>query len=187
MNDADIRKPFLKFISSKNNEKEYRIIPEMGICDGFARADIAVVSDVLCGYEIKSDVDTLERLPSQVEYYSRTFDYASVVVGEKFKGVIAQHVPAWWGIYCVHQDAEGTVVIEELRQAEQNKHVDAMALLELLWRKELYALLKECGIKGISGKNRRFLRRLASEAIPASTIKEYVIRTIRERKEWRNE
>ena len=185
MNDADIRKPFLEFLSSKNNEREYRIIPEMGICDGFARADIAVISDVLCGYEIKSDVDTLERLPSQVEYYSRTFDYASVVVGEKFKGVIAQHVPAWWGIYCAHQDAEGTVVIEELWQAEQNKHVDAMALLELLWRDELYALLKECGIKGISGKNRRVLRKIAVDQIPFKTIKGYTVKAIRERNAWR--
>ena len=46
------------------------LIEELGLCQGLARIDLATVSGVLHGYEIKSNRDRLSRLASQAETYS---------------------------------------------------------------------------------------------------------------------
>ena len=60
-----------------------KVIDEFGVMHGGARIDVAVVSDsFLYGYEIKSDYDTLCRLPNQVREYSPVFDEVSLIVGK---------------------------------------------------------------------------------------------------------
>lgn len=187
MRDIDIRESLMVRLNTQNAGHDYRIIPEMGICDGLARVDIAVANGRLCGYEIKSDADTLERLPAQKSYYNKTFDKVTIVVGEKYQELISQHIPDWWGIYVARYNKQGKVVIKEARRARQNKEIEAASLLELLWKEELDQLLRNYGVKGISGKNRRVLRKVAAEKIPFSAIKDYTRETIKTRKEWRSQ
>ena len=186
LKDVDIRIAMLDYLHRSNPGKGVRIISEFGICDGFSRADIAVAGKELCGYEIKSDADDLARLPFQVDFYGKTFDKAAIVVGKQYIDSIAKNVPWWWGIYYAERSAEGRVIIYEVRAGARNRNVDTMALLELLWRDELYTLLKQNSVKGISGKNRRILRQMALENINADVIKSYVLNTIKTRKNWRN-
>lgn len=186
LKDIDIRLAMLDYLRRKSKTKDTRIISEFGICDGFSRADIAVVDrKELCGYEIKSDADDLARLPFQVDFYGKTFDKAAIVVGSQYINDISKNVPDWWGIYYAERKDDGRVAIKEVRAGAKNRHVDTMALLELLWRDELYALLKQHGVKGIAGKNRRILRGMAHEHIDANVIKDYVRQTIKTRKNWR--
>lgn len=185
LKDVDIRLAMLDYLRRNSKTKDTRIISEFGICDGFSRADIAVVGKELCGYEIKSDADDLARLPFQVDFYSKTFDRASVVVGKQYIDGIERNVPCWWGIYLAERNEEGRVTIKGMRAPAKNPSFSPMALLELLWRDELYALLKQHGVKGIAGKNRRILRGMAHEHIDANVIKDYVRQTIKTRKNWR--
>ena len=55
----------------------------MGVWSGTVRIDVAVLNGEMCGYEIKSDRDTLERLPFQIEIYSKEFDKLTLVVGRR--------------------------------------------------------------------------------------------------------
>ncbi len=186
LKDIDIRLAMLDYLRRNSKTKDTRIISELGICDGFSRADIAVADrKELCGYEIKSDADDLARLPFQVDFYSKSFDRASVVVGKQYIDGIERNVPCWWGIYLAERNEEGRVTIKEMRAPAKNPSFSTMALLELLWRDELYALLKQNGVTGISGKNRRILRGMAHEHIDANVIKDYVRQTIKTRKNWR--
>jgi len=57
-----------------------------------------VVNGKLHGYEIKSDADTLKRLPAQAEVYSAVFDLVTIVVGEHHLDTVRAIVPEWWGI-----------------------------------------------------------------------------------------
>ena len=43
--------------------------------------DIAVINCSIHGYEIKSDLDTLMRLPQQLEFYAMTLQKLTLVVG----------------------------------------------------------------------------------------------------------
>lgn len=185
LKDVDIRLAMLDYLRRNNKAKDARIISEFGICDGFSRADIAVAGKELCGYEIKSDADDLARLPFQVDFYGKTFDKAAIVVGPQYINDISKNVPGWWGIYYAERKDDGRVDIKEVRSGAKNRHVDTMALLELLWRDELYALLKQNGVTGISGKNRRILRQMAVENLDANVIKRYVLQVIKTRKNWR--
>lgn len=184
LKDIDMRLVLIDELNRINAQHSYRIIEELAVCDGEARVDVAVANGRLCGYEIKSDADTLERLALQQKCYDKTFDMISIVVGEKFKDEIDKYIPNYWGIYIVSECADG-FRIKRKRAAKLNRNIEVTALLELLWKDEIVFLLKEAGIKGISGKNRRMLRKIAMENISISEIKNYTRETLKYRRNWR--
>ena len=184
LKDSDIRVTLIDELNRINAQHNYRIIEELAVCDGEARVDVAVANGKLCGYEIKSDADTLERLALQQKCYDKTFDMVSIVVGEKFKDKIEEFVPYYWGIYIV-SEFSGRSKIRKKRTPKVNRNIEAAALLELLWKEEISALLKEAGIKGISGKNRRVLRQIAIDNLSLKEIKDYTRETIKSRQNWR--
>lgn len=128
-------------------------IEELGLCRGRVRIDFAVVNGVLHGYEIKSDRDRLDRLPLQVEMYSRVVDRASVVVGSSHVEEASEIVPSWWGILEV-TSGEGLGLVS-LRPPRANPAQDPRALVELLWREEALALLEARQLaRGVRGSPR---------------------------------
>ena len=184
MDDPEIRQALIRYLK-QHAAGSPKIISEMAVCGGLARVDVAVISELLCGFEIKSDVDTLYRLPQQVECYNKTFDEVTAVVGEKYAEIIQEHIPPWWGIYKAQRTSGGEVEIVKVRDAQQNKNVDSMALLELLWRCELLNLLRSENVKGFSNKNRRIIRKMAVENISDVKIKQFVVTALLQRPDWR--
>lgn len=172
-------------LEKQNMGHDFRIIPEMTICDGVSRVDIAVANGCLCGYEIKSDKDTLDRLAGQIDSYEKTFDKAYIVVGEKYRDSISRHIPDWWGIYVASYNERGEIGLREVRKGKRNRAIASEALLELLWSDEVKQLLNLYGFKSLSGKNRRVLRSMAVDSIPKEKIRVYTRETIKHRKEWR--
>jgi transcription elongation factor Elf1 len=185
--DKDIRPTLIKEIIKANQGNSFRLVEELAVCDGDARADIALINGKLCGYEIKSDRDTLERLSRQIDAYNKTFDYITIVVGEKYKDVITDEVPNWWGIKVAFENQNGEMDIESIRIAGGNAEVDTRSVLELLWKDEIRILLQSKGIKGLSNKNRRKLRDIAIATIPPKEIREYTRETLKFRKGWRSD
>lgn len=185
MKDIDIRRSLMEKLIHQNEGHDYRIISELSICDGVSRADMVVANGNLCGYEIKSDADTLERLPSQMLYYNQTFDKVFVVVGTKYANIISEYIPDWWGIYIASYDRHGNVILKQKKRGKVNKEINADALLKLLWRAELVELLKQYGVKSLSGKNRRILRRMAAEKIPLKDIRNFTREQLKNRTDWR--
>ena len=185
LKDNDIRVTLIDELNRINAQHDYRIIEELAVCDGEARVDVAVANGRLCGYEIKSDADTLERLALQQKCYDKTFDTVSIVVGEKFKDRIEECIPNYWGIYVVYEYA-GRCKIKRKRAAKVNKNIEANSLLELLWKEEIIKLLRNAGIKGISGKNRRLLRQIVIDNFTLKEIRDYTRETIKSRQNWRD-
>lgn len=185
LKDNDIRITLIDELNRINSQHDYRIIEELAVCDGEARVDVAVANGKLCGYEIKSDADTLERLALQQKCYDKTFDMVFIVVGEKFRDRIEEYVPNYWGIYIV-SEFDGRCKIKKKRTAKVNKNIEATSLLELLWKEEVATLLRKAGIKGISGKNRRLLRQMAIDNFTLRQIRDYTRETIKSRENWRD-
>lgn len=185
MKDIDIRGPLIDRLKAINKGHNYKIIPELTICDGLSRVDLAVANGNLFGYEIKSDADTLNRLPLQQEFYNKTFDKVFIVVGERYQNIIENYVPDWWGVYVAIHDDKNNVVIKQKKRGRKNKFISAESLLELLWKDEVKLLLKKNGFKSLSGKNRRILRQIAIENIPFSEIRNYTRETLKSRENWR--
>ncbi len=140
--DAEIRHQLKEEINHKFANTDSIVINELDVCNGTARIDIAVINCALHGYEIKSDKDTLERLPKQMEAYNRFFDYITVVCGQKHLEEISKRIPEYWGISEAIQQSDA-VFINSIRKPKQNEEIEAKALLQMLWRNEILFVLKQ--------------------------------------------
>ncbi|MBI2319865.1 MAG: sce7726 family protein, partial [Betaproteobacteria bacterium] len=127
------------------------MVEEMEVCSGRARVDLAVISDQLIGIEIKSGKDDVTRLPAQAEAYSRCFDRVVLVVDESLVAKAAPLIPTWWGLVVTFQQDDRLTYVFE-RRPRRNPHLDLDALLALLWREEVAALLGD--LLGISAQPR---------------------------------
>jgi len=139
MNDFQIRNALIHEIKRKHPSTETiknLIVQEMVLCKGFARADVALVNGNMHGYEIKSSEDTLIRLPNQLDYYSKCFDYVTIVASEKHIKAIRSNYPEWLGI-SVALETKHSLRIKNIRRPKKNRNADIVSQLQLLWKEEL--------------------------------------------------
>ncbi len=165
MREIDIRRSLLAEIEERHRgETDTLIKEELGLCQGFARVDIAVVNGSVHGYEIKSEQDTLARLPGQAQIYNRALDFVTIVTAPAHAKKISEVVPGWWGIWNAAECGQ-EVRLESSREASHNPHIEPFALAQLLWRGEALQALSENNLAtGMRSKPREQLwRRLASE------------------------
>ena len=156
--DAEIRPALHAQLLAKHaDEPDTKIIDELGLCRGQARVDVAVVNGLLHGYEIKSDRDSLRRLDSQVEFYGRVLDRATLVVGDHHLAKVLRVVPEWWGVLRVVATSIG-LRIKTVRRGRRNPRRDSRSLVELLCLDDAVALLEQRGAaRGVRGKPRRIV------------------------------
>lgn len=187
MRDADIRKVLLKSLQDKyGNRRDTLVIEELGLCQGDSRVDIAVINGSMHGYEIKSERDTLDRLPSQQDYYNRVLDCVTVVASSCHLSKVEKLVPAWWGL----SEAEyknKKLLIRKIRPDTQNSEVDPTAIVQLLWREEALDVLKKRDLhKGIVNKARAILWNRLVECLPLDELRFEVRERIKARQYWRS-
>lgn len=133
------------------------VVEELGLCQGIARVDLAVVNGSLHGYEIKSERDTLARLAGQVETYSRALEFVTIVAAAIHTEEIANVVPEWWGIWKVVEGRHG-LRFKNVRAALPNTKLEAFAIAQLLWRHEALEILEQRGLAdGMRSKSRTLL------------------------------
>jgi len=158
LRDTDIRPALRSHILDRlAGVDDTVILEEIGICRGQARADLAVVNGQLHGYEIKSDRDTPRRLAGQADFYSKVFDRATLVVGEKRIAEVQATVPDWWGILQLRPRTTG-LLFKTIRRARSNPCRDPRSLVEFLWLGDAMALLEQRGVaRGVRGRPRRFV------------------------------
>lgn len=188
LKDKDIRERLIYILQNENkNHKPFKIIEELSVCNGDARVDVAVANGRLCGYEIKSDKDTLDRLQNQIECYNTTFDTMTIIVGERYIELIKEYIPEWWGIRVAYLNKFNNVTIKKIRKTKKNPHLDSSFILQLLWKDELIEFLAQNGIKKISSKNKSTLRDIALEKIPLNVIKYFTREKLKTRVDWRDD
>lgn len=163
------------------------VIEELGLRHGTSRVDIAVVNGFLHGYEIKSDADTLERLPAQTEIFSAVFDRMTLVVGERHFGKSMVVIPDWWAVKVYKPGPEGPV-FETIRKFQPNVSYDAIALAELLWRDEVVTILQALGVpESELRKPRAYLYSRLADSVDLKELRRLVRVTLKSREGWRGQ
>ncbi len=165
MRDIDIRQELVREMHRRHDgEFDTLIVPELGLCQGMARVDLAVINGAVHGYEIKSEQDTLARLPGQAEIYNRTLEFVTIVASPNHARKISGVVPSWWGIWTAVEGENGVSLNTE-RDSLPNPKIDPFALAQLLWRDEAFQVLSDRGLgRALRSKPRGELwRKLASE------------------------
>jgi hypothetical protein len=156
MIDHDIRSALHKTLAKQFQDLNFEIIHELGLARGSTRVDVAVVARTgLYGFEIKSDVDVLKRLPGQVKLYSEVCDYASVVTTTKHLEEVVGMLPTWWGIFLA-SDETGKVKFKVNTLPQKNPTLNITKLTRMLWRDEALEFLKRRGEdRGLQNKAKR--------------------------------
>lgn len=184
MYDSDIRSLLYKDLLKEPmyiNDYSTIIIPEMNILNGYVRIDIAVINGLFHGYEIKSDMDTLLRLPRQAEFYGRVFDEMVLVTTPKYTEQVQNIVPSWWGIKYYNEKNE----LINLRDCSGNNNVDPYSRLTLLWKNELIELFCPYSDKKYKSKTKSALIDIIMKEVPHNVILEYTREVIKLREDWR--
>lgn len=188
MRDADVRAPLIQELWSVHGPEEGTlIVDEFGLCEGDVRVDVAVINGTLTGYEIKSDSDTLERLPSQQCAYSKVLDAVTIIAGRRHVKGVLSIVPDWWCVREARLEA-GRVVFSTVRDGQPNPTVDPFALAQLLWRDEALCLIDRLGLaSGVSRKPRRELWRILARSLSAAALGAHVRSHLKARTNWRSD
>jgi hypothetical protein len=183
--DTDLRQVLDFSLRERFSESSSTVIRhEVGICEGARRIDVAMINGHFSGWEIKSDYDSLRRLPGQVEAYGLVLDYATLVATERHLAKAVDLVPEWWGVM-VATAGDRQPLLSDLRKPHINREVDPMALAQLLWRDEVMAILSREGIsRGLSGKARWYVWERLCESYSLRQMRSVVRETLKERQEW---
>lgn len=187
MRDRDIRSALKQELRAVfSNEPGTIIIDEVGLCGGSARIDVAVLNGAINGYEIKSESDTLDRLPGQQEIYSKTLDTVTVISSGSHIKKIKKQIPDWWGMMEVSRDCDG-LSFRVIREPVSNPNIDPYSLVQLLWREEALSILKDRSLeKGVLTKPRKDIWERIVENLTLEELRRVIGEKLKSRENWRS-
>lgn len=185
--DVDIR----KHLHSRKNElfgddANTLIVDELSLCQGEARIDMAIINGSLHGIEIKSERDSLDRLPSQAMIYSKVMDTVTIIAGKNHANNINELIPEWWGIKQARANDDGEIYLVNIRESQVNCSVDPYSLAQLLWKDEALDILKNHKLeKGMISKPRKEIWLKLAENLPLNILQQDVRKALKLRENWR--
>jgi hypothetical protein len=188
MNDRDIRAVLKEeLLRQYANDEDTLVLDEVGLRHGTARIDLLVVNDRLHGYEIKSDRDSLKRLPDQIRVYSSVMDRMTLVVGYRHAYDALRMVPEWWGVRLAEKKKRsGAIVLSDARSPCDNPGVDLNSVVALLWRDEALNILEEMeAAKGVRSKTRTDIYRRLVEVSKPEYLRAKIRQQLKSREGWR--
>jgi hypothetical protein len=142
--DQDIRVALKKTL--REQDSTAAIIDELPLMRGQGRADLAFVNGELCGFEIKSEADSLVRLGVQADNYESVFEFNTIVAAKKHLKLARKKLPQSWGIIEARQ-VHGTTELNPRRQPQRNYKLSKPALIRLLWKNECRLILNKAEIR----------------------------------------
>jgi hypothetical protein len=151
------------------------IVNELALESFSRRADLALVNGSIELFEIKSEADTLTRLPGQVETFSRFCDKLHVVGAQcHIEGILSstpEHVAVW------QFDNEKGIKI--IRRGSKTLLRDKKSLIKLVNVQELRQLLTAHKIK-VSSPRRKYLE-AAAQQLTAEKLRLGVLQALKDR------
>lgn len=196
---AHLKGVYTEPINTENPLPTLRLVDELAIPKRICLADIVAIpsaehaSTGMHGFEIKSEVDSLTRLESQIHYYSMVFKRCSLVVTEKHEKKALDMIPDWWGVILAvskgfddYGEPLDDIILIETREALENPSpLIPYSLTQLLWRNELVDLVKTRNIEVAKTGSKRVLRTAISKQLSIEELEKTVITYLAERTEWK--
>lgn len=184
MRDREVRERLCRDLRAWHSDPNTLFVDELDL-GGLVRVDVAAVNGELWGYEIKSAQDSLRRLPTQVEIYSKVLDFAALVVAERHHQHALGLLPGWWYVYIATEVTDG-VMLTEARAGSRNADVDPLHLAQLLWRDEALAELTQRGLdRGVRSKPRQAVWQRLVEELELPALQQVVRTRLKSRVGWR--
>jgi hypothetical protein len=141
LNDGEVRARLLQYLAKRG----FSPVEEVALAWNRTRIDVVGMhGGVLCGFEIKSEADTLERLKKQAQRYRRYFEKLYLVGAEGHLEGARLVLPGYWGIWAVRAHGRGVHIIRRTPPAQSprsNRHQKAQPLAMLMRKPELLNVL----------------------------------------------
>ncbi|WAT26314.1 sce7726 family protein [Pseudomonas sp. GXZC] len=179
LSEKDIKILLVDWLFERKMVDDAVIINEMVVANWSRRADIAVANGRLYGFEIKSQFDSLKRLPGQLESFQQYFDKVLVVAAPKFISAIQRDYPEHIGILEVSA-ASGRPRLRQVRAGRINEVKDVAKLTSLITKIELERFLRAGGVGGIANLSRAEMVKMCSDK-NIKRLRGYVLSCIKER------
>jgi hypothetical protein len=185
--DNDIRAALHnKKLCAYRSSPDTIVVDELGLAHARTRIDIAVINGCIHGFEIKSSLDTLQRLPAQLELYSQCLEKLTLVCAPRHVTAAEKLTPHWCGIILAEKGSRGAVSFETVRRTGTNKGIDRFHLAHLLWRPEALILLSRFDPDHKMAKQpRRELYRELSAMMTVSQLTTSIREFMQLRRAWR--
>lgn len=163
------------------------VIDELGLAHAQSRIDVAVFNGHLHGYEIKSQSDTLERLPRQLEIYRTALQKLTFVTATRHLDAAMSAIPDWCGLVEVTEGRRGGIEFSTHRRARINPDIDPFMMAHLLWHSEAQDLLRRQGASSSDlNAPRRHLYRALVDSMPLRELAASIKAAMASRKIWRD-
>lgn len=192
--EADIRRSLERgILKSFCEDGESRVVHELGVMWGNSRVDIGIINGELHAYEIKSQADTLERLPRQAKIYNQIFDKLNIVTHERHEKELGRKYGKLmenWGVLIVSNGKEKhDVKITEKKKPRKNRNTNLFSIAHLLWKEEALVILngKDPERKGLPGRCRKDLYKMLCALFRdnENELRELIRSKLKFRKSWR--
>lgn len=130
-----------KFLLSGDNNTQSTALTQLPISK--SRADFIVIDDKATVYEIKTELDTFERLNTQLNNYFKAFNRVCVVTSEnKYQNAVKALANTPVGIYVL--DGQNCISEKMHKEpVEDNSKLEHIALFKLLRKTEYENILKQ--------------------------------------------
>lgn len=186
MLDRDIRIALREqYLQRYYQDSNAKVVEELTLFANRARIDIAVINGNLLGYEIKSDRDTITRLPDQMSVYGQIFDYVTVISSPKHTDKLSNYLPNYCGLV-VYEPTINGINLSTIIKPTQSTEQSGFMLASLLWHEEAYLLLKEAGLgKGARKKRIRHLWQDLAENFTVEELGQKIRTILKCRKAWK--
>lgn len=110
---------------------------------GVSKADVVVLNGSTSVYEVKSERDRLDRLPSQIESYRKVFSRINIITAEKHLKSVKSMVSSETGLFLLTKKNE----ISTIRKAVDNyEEIDPAIIFDSLQEREAKKILQLAGI-----------------------------------------
>ncbi|PZR24019.1 MAG: hypothetical protein DI535_22745 [Citrobacter freundii] len=166
------------------HHKETLLLKEINILLGATRIDHLMVGKTLHGIEIKSDLDDLQRLKRQVAQYLRVVEFLTIVATPQNVMRISRILPDQVGLMLVyHKHKEEKLCHLPIRVARVNTGRDPQSLVQLLWKNEVIAILRQIGCEDqvLTGMPRQQLWQQLAELVSIEKLSGLVIERLKQR------
>lgn len=172
-----IKAALIDWLYAKGLVTDAVVVSEMVVSNWARRADIAVANGRLYGFEIKSEFDSLKRLPGQIESFQKHFDKVTVVAASKFIPYIVKNYPDEVGVLEVCVRNLG-VEFRQIRSGRICEVKDYSTISSFMTKVEIERLLKSEGIIVKGGLPRRDLITYIN-TVPIRRLKKFALNCIK--------
>ena len=170
--DSDLRIWLLEHIARSYSGIEHFVALEARYSANARRADVLVVSEHSHAYEIKSDVDQLDRLPGQLKDYRRTFDFLTVVTTSTHLGKIKKMLGENDGLIVISEHG-----MREIKAPKRNKRIAKKNMVSMCSK----PVLAECLDVTCSALPLEKMRALAERKLPLAVLQEATLKELQRR------